>query len=106
MTEMNTSDRICTSNTFPNEHQLGVGEPGGSFGEVFDQIGHECLRKMSRNEKEALQKGGPMTKARPIFSVSSFFAMSQSPQGFEALVLAVRLVMAKWAVGYRLSCDG
>lgn len=47
-----------------------------------------------------------MTKARPIFSVSSFFAMSQSPQDFEALVLAVRLVMAKWAVGYRLSCDG
>ena len=54
---------------------------------------------MSKHVNEALQKGGPMTKLGEIFNRDLFFAMSQSPQDFEALVLAVRLVMAKWAVG-------
>ena len=61
---------------------------------------------MSKNENEALQKGGPMTKLGEIFNRDLFFAMSQSPQDFEALVLAVRLVMAKWAVGDWFWYDG
>lgn len=51
------------------------------------------------------RKEGPTPKEPAILGSYSFSRMSQSPQDFDALVLAVRLVMAKWAVALLLRCD-
>ena len=75
---------------FPTkQYQSGVREPRLSVVQSSENIGHECSQIMSMRKLVVKRVGS---------HAFSFFEMDGPLEDFDALVLAIRIVLMKWAV--------
>lgn len=74
-----------------DSYELGVREPRLCSGNGRHQVRHDSVLQ----NDEGRENDAAMAQVAQVNQNK----MNASPQDFEALVMAVRLVMAKWAVG-------
>ena len=90
---MRKREIILRSQTNRDTHELGVREPRLRSSNRRHQVRHDSVLQ----NDEGRTNDAAMAQVPQVPRIGKT-KMNPSPQDFEALVMAVRLVMAKWAV--------